>query len=84
MSLEMRGVINFCNIPGTNIYTLSQPMVEAIDEVIDCIKHIHPKATCIVWVTLRKEPVMYVNGVPYCLRWEQSSLHNMKGHKNPF
>ncbi|KAH9958624.1 hypothetical protein BC827DRAFT_1269475 [Russula dissimulans] len=58
MSLKMRGVINFRNIPGTNIYTLGQPMVEAIDEVIDRIKHVHPKATCIVWVTLRKEPVI--------------------------
>ncbi|KAH9957448.1 inositol hexakisphosphate-domain-containing protein [Russula dissimulans] len=80
VSLEMRGAINFRNIPGTNIYALGQPTVEAIDEVIDRIKHVHPEATRITWVTLREEPVVYVNGAPYCLRRERSSLRNMKDY----
>lgn len=75
----MRGAINFRNIPGTNIYALGQPTVEAIDGVIDHIKRAHPEAERIVWVMLREEPIVYVNGAPYCLRRERSSLRNMKG-----
>jgi hypothetical protein len=75
----MRGGINFRNIPGTNIYALGQPTIEAIDQVIDHIRRVHPKAGHIAWVTLREEPIVYVNGAPYCLRREQFSLRNMKG-----
>ncbi|KAI0303565.1 inositol hexakisphosphate-domain-containing protein [Multifurca ochricompacta] len=56
------------------------PTVEAIDEVIDRIKRAHPQAECIVWVTLREEPIVYVNGAPYCLRRERFSLRNMKDY----
>jgi hypothetical protein len=83
VSLEMRGAINFRNIPGTNIYALGQPIVEAIDDVIDRIKRAHPEARRIAWVTLREEPIVYVNGAPYCLRRERFSLRNMKG-QDPF
>lgn len=79
VSLEMRGAINFRNVQGTNIYALGQPTVEAIDEVIDRIKCAHPDAGRIAWVTLREEPIVYVNGAPYCLRRERFSLRNMKG-----
>ncbi|KAN0134590.1 Inositol hexakisphosphate domain containing protein [Lactarius tabidus] len=80
VSLQMRGAINFRNIPGTNIYALGQPTVEAIDRVIDHIKHAHPEAERIAWVMLREEPIVYVNGAPYCLRRERSSLRNMKDY----
>jgi protein-tyrosine phosphatase len=80
VSLELRGAINFRNIPGTNIYALGQPTVEAIDEVIDRIKRAHPEAGRIAWVTLREEPIVYVNGAPYCLRREQFSLRNMRDY----
>ncbi|KAH9998939.1 inositol hexakisphosphate-domain-containing protein [Russula vinacea] len=80
VSLELRGAINFRNIPGTNIYALGQPTVEAIDEVIDRIKSAHPDAGRIAWVTLREEPIVYVNGTPYCLRRERFSLRNMKDY----
>ncbi|KAI9439769.1 inositol hexakisphosphate-domain-containing protein [Lactarius indigo] len=80
VSLPMRGAINFRNIPGTNIYALGQPTVEAIDGVIDHIKRAHPEAERIAWVTLREEPIVYVNGAPYCLRRERSSLRNMKDY----
>lgn len=84
VSLEMRGAINFRNIQGTNIYALGQPTVEAIDEVIDRIKRAHPDSGRIAWVTLREEPIVYVNGAPYCLRRERFSLRNMKGLYFPF
>lgn len=75
----MRGAINFRNIPNTKIYALGQPTVEAIDEVVVRVKEAHPDADKIIWLTLREEPIVYVNGAPYCLRRERFSLRNMKG-----
>ena len=79
VSHGVRGAINFRNIPGTNIYALGQPTLEAIDEVVRRVHAAHPAASRIMWITLREEPIVYVNGAPYCLRRERFSLRNMKG-----
>jgi hypothetical protein len=76
---DIRGAINFRNVPDTMIYALGQPTTEAIKEVLKRIRSAHPHAERIVWITLREEPIVYINGAPYCLRREGSSLRNMKG-----
>ncbi|KZV73066.1 hypothetical protein PENSPDRAFT_575124 [Peniophora sp. CONT] len=76
----IRGAINFRRVPGTGIYALGQPAVEAIDEVVRRIRQDFPGAEKIVWVALREEPLVYVNGAPYCLRRERFSLRNMKDY----
>ncbi|KAI0330242.1 hypothetical protein GY45DRAFT_1323965 [Cubamyces sp. BRFM 1775] len=76
----VRGAINFRNIPGTNIYALGQPTLEAIDEVVRRVHFAHPESSRIMWITLREEPIVYVNGAPYCLRRERFSLRNMKDY----
>ncbi|KZP23754.1 hypothetical protein FIBSPDRAFT_1042612 [Athelia psychrophila] len=76
----VRGAINWRNIPGTNIYALGQPTISAINEVVERVKVAHPSAERIVWITLREEPLVYVNGAPYCLRRERFSLRNMKDY----
>lgn len=75
----VRGAINFRQVPQTNIYALGQPTIEAIDEVVSRIKEAHPTSPRLIWITLREEPVVYINGAPYCLRRENFSLRNMKG-----
>jgi hypothetical protein len=76
---EVRGAINFRNIPGTKIYAIGQPTLEAIDEVVRRVKEAHPSVNRFMWITLREEPIVYVNSEPYCLRRETFSLRNMKG-----
>ncbi|KAF8657553.1 hypothetical protein AX16_002190 [Volvariella volvacea WC 439] len=76
----VRGAINFRQVPRTNIYALGQPTLEAIDEVVERINEEHPDAQEVVWITLREEPIVYVNGAPYCLRRESFSLRNMKDY----
>ncbi|KLO17434.1 hypothetical protein SCHPADRAFT_900700 [Schizopora paradoxa] len=76
----VRGANNFRNIPDTMIYALGQPSIDAIDEVVHRIKLEHPTADHIAWITLREEPVVYINGAPYCLRREGFSLRNMKDY----
>ena len=71
--------INFRNVPGTKIYALGQPTLEAMDQVLQQIRTEHSTASRVVWIVLREEPVVYVNSEPYCLRREKFSLRNMKG-----
>ena len=61
------------------IYALGQPTLEAIDEVVQRVKEANPMAEQILWITLREEPIVYINGAPYCLRRERFTLRNMKG-----
>lgn len=75
----VRGAINFRQIPDTDIYALGQPTIEAIDEVVQRVNEAHPQVSKVIWITLREEPVVYINGAPYCLRRENYSLRNMKG-----
>ena len=75
----IRGAIGFRNIPKAAIYALGQPTTEAIDEVVDRVKSENPSADHIVWITLREEPIVYINGAPYCLRRDTFTLRNMKG-----
>ncbi|KAH6913140.1 inositol hexakisphosphate-domain-containing protein [Coprinopsis sp. MPI-PUGE-AT-0042] len=77
---EVRGAINFRQIHATNIYALGQPTIEAIDEILVRLKEAHPNSDRIVWVVLREEPIVYINGAPYCLRRERFSLRNVKDY----
>lgn len=77
---HIRGVINFRNVPNTDIYALGQPSLEAVGTVIAKVRAAHPQADKIVWITLREEPIVYVNGTPFCLRRDKFSLRNMKVH----
>ncbi|KAI0091045.1 inositol hexakisphosphate-domain-containing protein [Irpex rosettiformis] len=76
----VRGAINFRRIPGTQIYALGQPTLDAIDEVVTRVKQDNPFAERILWITLREEPIVYINGAPYCLRRERFTLRNMKDY----
>ncbi|KAF7374402.1 hypothetical protein MSAN_00324300 [Mycena sanguinolenta] len=76
----VRGAINFRRVPMSHIYALGQPTLEAINEVVARIKNAHPSAQRVIWITLREEPIVYINGAPYCLRREGFSLRNMKDY----
>ncbi|KZT41862.1 hypothetical protein SISSUDRAFT_1069720 [Sistotremastrum suecicum HHB10207 ss-3] len=76
----IRGVMNFRNIKGTRIYALGQPSTDAIDEVISQISRNNPQSEEIIWITLREEPIVYINGSPYCLRRDGFTLRNMKDY----
>ncbi|PPQ89339.1 hypothetical protein CVT25_003176 [Psilocybe cyanescens] len=76
----VRGAINFRQVPDTDIYALGQPTIAAIDEVVERVQTTHPTAQKIIWITLREEPIVYINGAPYCLRRENYSLRNMKDY----
>lgn len=76
----VRGAPYFRNVPGTNIYACGQPTSEAIEEVVARVHRDFPEPGDMIWITLREEPIIIINGAPYCLRRESYSLRNMKDY----
>merc|ERR1712223_2093145 len=60
---------NFHRIPGYKVYTCGQPTLDGIKNVLEKVTGtIYPKDGPIIWLNLRQEPDVYVNGQPICAR----------------
>merc|ERR1712234_89571 len=71
------GCPNFHRIPGYKVYTTGQPTLEGIKNVLEKVTGtIYPKDGPIIWLNLRQEPDVYVNGQPICAGL-QTRLENM-------
>ncbi|GAA6059315.1 hypothetical protein JCM10212_005895 [Sporobolomyces blumeae] len=76
----VRGAINFRKVPGGNTWGLSQPTDDGIRRVLEMVKsELKPNARK-VWINLREEPLVYINGTPYVLRQQAVSLRNVKSY----
>merc|ERR1711933_567418 len=54
---------------GYKVYTTGQPTLEGIKNVLEKVTGtIYPKDGPIIWLNLRQEPDVYVNGQPICAR----------------
>merc|ERR1719317_1852431 len=63
------GAPNFHRIPGYKVYTCGQPTLDGIKNVLEKVTgDIYPKDGKIIWLNLRQEPDIYVNGEPICAR----------------
>merc|ERR1712173_288189 len=63
------GCPNFRRIPGYKVYTCGQPTLDGIKNVLEKVTGtIYPKDGPIIWLNLRQEPDVYVNGQPICAR----------------
>merc|ERR1711978_630934 len=63
------GCPNFHRIPGYKVYTCGQPTLDGIKNVLEKVTGtIYPKDGPIIWLNLRQEPTVYVNGQPICAR----------------
>merc|ERR1712115_261904 len=63
------GCPNFHRIPGYKVYTCGQPTLDGIENVLEKVTGtIYPKDGPIIWLNLRQEPDVYVNGQPICAR----------------
>ncbi|KDN52550.1 hypothetical protein K437DRAFT_272412 [Tilletiaria anomala UBC 951] len=77
--LEVRGTVNFRCIEGTEIYATGQPTDEGINNVIMNVTERGGRSVSqVTWLNLREEPLVYINGKPYCLRPSGMSLRNSK------
>merc|ERR1712142_814077 len=63
------GAPNFHRIPGYKVYTCGQPTLDGIKNILEKVTGtIYPKDGPIIWLNLRQEPNVYVNGEPICAR----------------
>merc|ERR1712020_147577 len=66
---KVDGCPNFRRVPGYKVYCCGQPTVAGFENALNkACGEIYPKTGKIVWVNMRQEPVVYVNGEPLCAR----------------
>merc|ERR1712240_1004003 len=63
------GAPNFHRIPGYKVYCTGQPTAQGFKNILEKVTgKIYPKEGKIIWLNLRQEPGVYVNGRPICAR----------------
>lgn len=63
------------------MYGVAQPTVNGLRQVIRTLLSDRPKAQRILWINLREEPIIYINGIPYVLRDRAFTLRNLRAYK---
>merc|ERR1712198_246719 len=63
------GCPNFRRVPGYKVYCCGQPTIAGYEACLNKVcGDIYPKDGKIIWLNLRQEPDVYVNGAPVCAR----------------
>ena len=70
---KLEGAPNFREIPGFPIYGTSQPTEKAMVEIVNKVKKGTPNEK-IIWINMRREPIVYINGSPFAAR-DPEDLH---------
>jgi len=65
---KIDGVPNFRRVPGYKVFCCGQPTKDGFDKAIEKVCEKYPKDGPIVWINMRQEPIVYVNGNPVCAR----------------
>jgi len=63
------GCPNFRRIPGYKVYCCGQPTIAGFKNALEKVcGTIYPKDGKIIWLNMRQEPNVYINGEPICAR----------------
>merc|ERR1711892_523909 len=62
------GCPNFRRVPGCKVYCCGQPTIAGFEAALTKVTGTYPKDGKIIWLNLRQEPDVYVNGDPICAR----------------
>merc|ERR1712073_50034 len=66
---KVEGVPNFRRVPGYKVYCCGQPTIDGFTAAIEkACGEKWPKDGPIIWLNMRQEPIVYVNGSPCCAR----------------
>merc|ERR1712217_230892 len=66
---KIEGVPNFRRVPGYKVYCCGQPTILGFEKVIEKVcGDKYPKDGPIIWINMRQEPIIYINGDPVCAR----------------
>merc|ERR1712025_383006 len=63
------GCPNSRRVPGYKVYCCGQPTIAGFEATLNKVcGNIYPKDGKIIWLNLRQEPAVYINGDPVCAR----------------
>merc|ERR1711920_74095 len=66
---KIDGVPNFRRVPGYKVFVCGQPTKEGFEKALEkACGDKWPKDGPIIWMNMRQEPIVYVNGNPVCAR----------------
>lgn len=66
---KVEGVPNFRRVPGYKVYCCGQPTLAGLEVALNKVcGETYPKTNKIIWLNMRQEPIVYVNGNPVCAR----------------
>merc|ERR1712168_1209371 len=66
---KVDGVPNFRRVPGYKVYCCGQPTIAGFENALNkACGDLYPKTNKIIWLNMRQEPIVYVNGNPICAR----------------
>merc|ERR1712213_61772 len=66
---KINGVPNFRRVPGYKVYCCGQPTIDGFEAALEKVcGTIYPKDGKIIWLNMRQEPIVYVDGNPMCAR----------------
>jgi len=63
------GCPNFRRVPGYKVYCCGQPTIAGFEAALNKVcGETYPKTGKIIWINMRQEPDVYINGEPVCAR----------------
>jgi len=65
---RMEGAPNMRRMPGFPLFGCGQPTLDGYEKVLEPVLMKYANEAKVFWVTLRQEPVIYVNGRPFSAR----------------
>jgi len=65
---EISGAPNWRRLPGFPIYATGQPAKDDVSKCVESALKKYDEQKNVVWVSVRQEPCVYVNGKPYSVR----------------
>merc|ERR1712088_889513 len=69
MGDPVAGCPNFRRVPGYKVYCCGQPTVAGFEAALNKVcGETYPKTGKIIWINMRQEPDVYINGEPVCAR----------------
>jgi hypoxanthine phosphoribosyltransferase len=74
----LKGASNFRKLGGFPVYGVAQPTLQGVKNVLETLASETPN---VLWINLREEPFVYINGIPYVLRDMTFTLRNLKSFK---
>lgn len=74
----IEGAPNFRKVDGLSVYGVAIPTIDGVQNVLRFLDAAPNGKASAIWVNLREEPIVYVNGRPYVVRSEHRAYENLE------